>query len=250
MTFKRTVKMLLPRPVSKRIGSILMQRRQRRLSQMKIQDAFDEIYKKGMWKQGGTLSGVGSEGSVADQYVQFVLAYAKKNGLRTVVDGGCGDFSIGSRLAPKFEWYRAFDISPYIIETNKGRFAELTARHHVTFEVADMTTQFFPTCDLVLIRQVLQHLTNGQVEQILANLESSMWRRALITEEVHDPENNQNPNLDLRSHSVGNRVALGSGVFIDREPFARRASRVAVIRKHGAPTSGSALLIFELKQAD
>lgn len=250
MTFKGTVKMLLPQPVSKRIGNILMQRRQRQLSQMNIQEAFDEIYKKGMWKQGGTLSGVGSEGSLADQYIQFVLEYAEKNGLRTVVDGGCGDFSVGSRLAPKFEWYRAFDISPYIIETNKKRFAEFAARHHVTFEVADMIKQSLPTCDLVLIRQVLQHLTNSQIEQILANLESSAWHRVLITEEVHDPDNNQNPNLDLQSHSVGNRVALGSGVFIDREPFCRRANRVAVIRKDCVPTSGSALLVFEIKQAD
>ena len=42
------------------------------------------------------------------------------------------------------------------------------------------------SADLVLIRQVLQHLTNEQISRILANLEASEWRHALITEEIGD----------------------------------------------------------------
>jgi SAM-dependent methyltransferase len=252
MTLKNVIKGILPDSVNSRIGTMLMLRRQRYLSQLGIQDAFDEIYKKKMWKQGDSLSGVGSEGTLARDYIQFVLDYAQKHNIQTVVDAGCGDFSVGSQLAPRFERYSAFDISPHVIEINKKRFADLMSNHHVTFAVADMTTTALPACDLVLIRQVLQHLTNTQIEQILINLESSKWRRVLISEEVYDPENNQQPNIDLPSHGVANRVALESGVFIDREPFNRPAKRLIAIRDLSgiSETPHAGLQIFELTRDD
>jgi hypothetical protein len=250
MYIKRSIKKILPDAVTQTIGYALISLRQRRLSRLSLQDAFDEIYKKRMWKQGNSLSGVGSEGPLAQRYIEFVSTYAKKYNLRSLVDAGCGDFSVGSHLVPSFDRCMAFDISPHIIGINREKYASLASRHQVTFSALDMTTATLPPCDLVLIRQVLQHLTNAQIEQILVNLESSKWRRALITEEVHNPDDNQNPNIDLPSHSVGNRVALGSGVFIDRAPFSRPAKRLAVIRKNENETGPlrSGLLVFELTQ--
>src|ERR1700693_3852455 len=103
MKLRPLIKRLLPAKMNESIGNILVQRRERRLSQLAIGDAFDEGYRKGMWKQGASHSGLGSEGSLADRYVDFVIDYAFRNRIRKVVDGGCGDFSIGSRLAPNFD---------------------------------------------------------------------------------------------------------------------------------------------------
>jgi hypothetical protein len=247
---KSLIKKCLPGRVKYAIGSLLVHRREQRLSQMPIREAFDEIYRRGLWKQGLAYSGVGSEGALADRYIEIVLNYAATNNLRTVVDAGCGDFSVGSRLAPNFERYTALDVSPLIIEINKERYADFT-RRHVSFSVADMTSTILPQADLILIRQVLQHLTNAQIEQILRNLEDSEWRRVLITEEVYDPRNNQLPNLDLPSHTVRTRVSLGSGVFIDRKPFSRSANRLAYVEGVAAserPQSG--LVVFELTRDD
>src|SRR5271165_4045723 len=171
MSLKRTIKQLLPESMTRMIGARLVEHRERRLSQLTIQDAFDEVYKKGMWKQGESTSGLGSEGVLADKYVQFILDYAKVNDIRSVIDAGCGDFSVGSRLAPAFEKYTALDVAPSIIEINKKRFADLTAKGKVTFGVADLTATTLPPTDLILIRQVLQHLTNAQIERILINVE-------------------------------------------------------------------------------
>src|SRR5580698_9969167 len=100
MSFKSFVKKRLPTSVSKIIGNALARYRERRLSRLSVSEAFNEVYRKNMWKQGDAQSGVGSEGAFADRYVELVLSYAAKHNLRTVVDGGCGDFSVGSRLAP------------------------------------------------------------------------------------------------------------------------------------------------------
>jgi hypothetical protein len=246
MFLRPAIKKLLPAKVRRSIGDFLVRHRESRLAQLSIPEAFDEVYRKGMWKQGDAYSGLGSEGWMAESYVELVREYASKHNLRTAVDAGCGDFSVGSRLAPSFDQYMAFDASPVIININKQRYASL-AQGNVSFAVADMTTTNFPRADLILIRQVLQHLTNNQIERILQNLEASDWRRALITEDVHDPRDNQVANLDLPSHTVRTRVSLGSGVFIDKEPFSRPAKRIAIINDlsvNDGPHAG--LLVCEL----
>jgi len=248
MTVKSLLRSLLPEKLGNAIGNHLIHRREQELGQLSLPDAFDEVYKRGMWKQGASPSGLGSEGLLAEQYIALVENYAARYNLRTVVDGGCGDFSVGSRLAPSFERYIALDVSPRIIELNRQRYAELVKKN-VTFDTADMTATTFPTADLVVIRQVLQHLTNAQIEKILQNLEASNWRRALITESVHDPRNNPSPNLDLPSHSVRTRTSIGSGVFLDKPPFNRAAKRLAILYPSEVETPGG-LLVLELSRED
>jgi hypothetical protein len=248
MVLKSFVRKLLPQKLGTAIGNHLIQRRERELGKLPLHQAFDEVYKRGMWKQGTSTSGLGSEGLLADRYVTLVQDYAVRHNLRTVVDGGCGDFSVGSRLAPGFDRYTALDVSPRIIEINRQRYANLI-RNNVTFAAADMTVTSFPPADLVLIRQVLQHLTNAQIEKILQNLDASNWRRVLITESVHDPRNNSIPNLDLPSHSVRTRTSMGSGVFLDKPPFNRIARRLAILFPTEIETPGG-LLVLELSRED
>jgi hypothetical protein len=246
MSLRSLLTELLPAEVKQGIDKLLAPVRRRRLGRLPIQEAFDEVYRRGLWKSGEAYSGPGSEGLLADRYVELVQDYAAKHKLRTVVDAGCGDFVVGSRLASSFDRYTALDVSPLIIERNKGRYEDLNMQN-VSFGVADIASTAFPPADLILIRQVLQHLTNAQIERILSNLEASEWRRALIAEDVCRPGNNPIPNLDMPSHSARTRIPLGSGVFIDEPPFSRAAKRLAVI--HSAPAGEqpkSGLLVFEL----
>jgi hypothetical protein len=248
MELKSVIKKFLPARITRGIGNMLVKRREKYLGQLSLTDAFDEVYKQRMWKQGNSHSGLGSEGLPAERYIALVKEYAALHQLRTVVDGGCGDFQVGSKLAPSFEWYTALDVSPRIVAINKQRYADLV-RKNVTFATADMTAATFPDADLVLIRQVLQHLTNAQIGKILANLEASHWRRVLITESVHAPDNNLSPNLDLPSHTVRTRISLDSGVFLDKPPFSLPARRIATIYSTAnGEAQSSGLLVMELSR--
>jgi hypothetical protein len=249
MSLKSLLNDLMPAGLKHGIGNLKRSRERRLVSQLPIQEAFDQVYKKGLWGRGDASSGPGSENVFADRYVAFVQDYAAKHTLRTVVDGGCGDFQVGSRLASSFDRYTALDVSPFIIDINKRRYAQDSALQHVNFGVADMTSAAFPPADLILIRQVLQHLTNAQIEQVLRNLEAGTWRRVLITEDVCDPANRPTPNIDLLTHSVRTRTPLGSGVFIDKAPFNRAATRLTFFEGAEADKdSRSGLLIFELSR--
>jgi len=246
MLLRSIVRKLLPQRLTNNIGGLLVAHRERQLSQLPLDEAFDAVYRRGMWKQGRSLSGLGSEGSAAEMYAAIVRDYAATHNLRSVLDAGCGDFSVGALLAGGFESYTAIDVSPHIIEIDKRRYSGAAWRH-VEFAAVDLTTSQFPPADLVLIRQVLQHLTNSQIERILRNLEASTWRRALITEDVHDLLKIESPNVDLPSHSVRTRRSLRSGVFIDRPPFSRRARRLEIIpTPENDGHDGGGLLVFEL----
>jgi methyltransferase family protein len=248
MFLKSVVRKCLPSSIVQRIAAMRQERREQRLSQLTVEQAFDEVYRKKLWKRGCSASGPGSEGYLADRYVELIREYAERHNLRTAVDGGCGDFEVGSRIAPIFDRYLALDVSPRIIGINKRRYDALTKRN-VTFAVADLMAGPLPSADLVLIRQVLQHLSNAQIVKILANLESSIWRRVLVTEEVPHQGSSSVPNLDLSSHSAGTRVALGSGVYIDRAPFGVPAKRIASIEcaaDIGQPAA--TLVVFEISR--
>jgi hypothetical protein len=158
---------------------------------------------------------------------------------------GCGDFLVGARLAPYAERYLAFDISRTVIEINRERYAQLT---HVTFGVLNVVEDPLPACDLLLIRQVFQHLTNEQIESALRNIEKAQPKHALITEQIHKPELMHKVNADLKGHSVITRIAQKSGVDIGAAPFSRRR-RVAAVLEPGPENKAepdSLLCIYEM----
>lgn len=246
MSLKRLLRPLLPGFMRKAVSEAIIVSRERRLQKLDVGQAFDLIYRRGMWQQGNAASGVGSEGVLAERYVTFVKQYVAENNLSTVVDAGCGDFSVGRQLAGDFVDYVGIDVSEYIIQQNEDRFRFLS---NVKFIAADIGSVAFPACDLILIRQVLQHLTNAQIHKVLANLERGHWRRVLVTDAV-PAAGEIVPNVDLPTHSVRTRVSFGSGVFLDCAPFSVKGRRLATIKNDDATVrdSAEALLVFELSR--
>jgi SAM-dependent methyltransferase len=202
-----------------------MRYRKARLSKLPIAAAFDEIYKKKMWKQGDSLSGIGSEGEWARKYVQIISELIDTHSVRTIVDFGCGDFSVGSKLVPKVDKMIAIDISETIISINRDRYKS----PNVEFRAGNLLTDAIPDADLVLVRQVLQHLTNAQVESAIQNLERSSAKWIVVTEDVPYPFDAISPNLDMPSHSMDTRCSINSGIDLSAPPFSRAVETIAVI---------------------
>ncbi len=135
----------------------------------------------------------------------LVIEYIRTHGIRTVVDAGCGDFHVGQRLVKEVDSYLGLDISDYVIEQNSTKFGNLQG---VKFQQFDIIANPFPETDLLLIRQVLQHLSNDQIEKVLSNIENSQIKRVLIAEQCMNFEDGFAPNIDLLTHSVSTRVSL------------------------------------------
>jgi len=231
---KRGVKKILPAPIMN-VFRLMWQRAG--LNQFRgtsIEEAFDTIYKRGLWGKG---SGIGSYGLWAENYVEFLKKFISHEGIRSITDIGCGDFNIGSQIAGLVENYNACDVSAFIINQN----INTSNLSNVKFIKLNACTESIPTADLVTIRQVLQHLTNAEIEQILQNVEASGARVCVVAEHL-PPENALDaPNKNIPSHSAQTRNIISSGVMINMPPFSRKAS---VQWAYELPDTGDRLAIF------
>ncbi len=244
--FVRAAKKLLPNKLARMIGGLIVRARVRKLSRMSTREAFNTIYRRGYWKQGDSYSGPGSEGAWATDYCNLVIEYIRTHGIRTVVDAGCGDFHVGQRLVKEVDSYLGLDISDYVIEQNSTKFGNLQG---VKFQQFDIIANPFPETDLLLIRQVLQHLSNDQIEKVLSNIENSQIKRVLIAEQCMNFEDGFAPNIDLLTHSVSTRVSLGSGVDPSRHPFNRGVTVLSRFRpgKENEAEPNSLLVVYEYR---
>jgi 2-polyprenyl-3-methyl-5-hydroxy-6-metoxy-1,4-benzoquinol methylase len=219
MRIKTLIKAILPKPILDRINIARAKGKNARFENMTVQEVFSEIYQSGLWGRSEDptqpyFSGSGAhDKSIAPVYVQKVCDFIQS--LQTkpdVVDLGCGDFSIGSQIRPMCGSYIACDIVPKLIEFNRKKYSSLG----VDFRVLDLITDELPNADVVFIRQVLQHLSNQQVSQLIPKLKPA-FKYLILTE--HLPKSkNFTPNLD-KPNGPDIRLGVDSGLVLTQPPF-------------------------------
>ncbi len=187
---------------------------------------FGKIYEVGAWGASNEpdqpfFSGEGTHTpEIADPYCEAIsrllMTHSAFVGRKpNVVDLGCGDFAIGSKLRPLCGTYTACDVVEPLIAFNRVKFARLD----VDFRALDFTEEAPPAADIVFIRQVFQHLSNAQIEAALRRIEGRYAHLALTE---HLPRGTFSPNLDIPE--VGDwRMWVNSGVILDEPPFNLRA---------------------------
>jgi hypothetical protein len=177
-------------------------------------ELFRSIYRGKHW--GGAdrdfYSGSGSyTPTVIEPYVAVVRAYLASFPVPpVVVDIGCGDFTAADRLTDLVQSYHGCDVVPELIERNQRLFAA----PHVTFSALDAVTDRLPRGEVVIVKQVLQHLTNNEIAAIVRKLgQYAVW---IITE--HLPGDSFEPNLDMPTSGY-TRLGMNSGVVLTETPF-------------------------------
>ena len=173
-----------------------------------------QIYAKKLWGDNNSpfYSGEGSyDPNIVNPYITSVSSFLKsfKNPI-TVCDLGCGDFNIGKQLVQYTKKYIAIDIVPELIAHNKENF---NARN-LEFQCLDIAKDELPKTDCVLLRQVLQHLSNTEIKNIVLKLAS--FKYVILTE--HLPEGYFKPNKDIIS-GQGIRLKKHSGIDLLMHPF-------------------------------
>ena len=185
------------------------------------QACFDAIYKNYIWGgRHGFYSGGGSHDKrIIGPYIDLVTRLILDNGLHRVVEVGCGDFNVsrqilGNLQSQGFSYdYRGMDIVEDLITYNSKQFG--TDAIHFSCGDASAPQEKLPDGDLLIIRQVLQHLSNADIAQILEK--TKKFHFLLITEHIYEGEDVRY-NLDKKT---GNHTRLNacSGVYIEQAPF-------------------------------
>ncbi len=176
--------------------------------------AMEQVYAKKLWggDDAGFYSGVGShDPELVTPYITTVIAFLKSFKTPLVVcDLGCGDFNIGKQLVQHTAKYIGVDIVTDLIAHNRGKFKA----ENLEFHCLDIAVDDLPSGDCAVVRQVLQHLSNAEIQSILNTLTD--FKYVILTE--HVPEGDFEPNKDMIS-GQGIRLKKQSGLHIVAPPF-------------------------------
>ena len=220
MIVKKILKFILPIFVIRFLKNFLINIQKNKFKKMKNEKIFAEIYNKKIWspekekKVHRFYSGIGSHhDEFIETYLEKMKEFLNSFSLKpSVVDLGCGDFSIGSRLREHCGDYIAVDIFNELIEQNKKKFSSL----NVDFRVLDITRDALPSSDICFVRQVLQHLSNDLIKNFITLIEGK-YKYLILTE--HLPDNKIfKPNIDIVTGPFI-RLDKKSGVDLLANPF-------------------------------
>ena len=177
-------------------------------------DVMEQIYEMGLWGRNNSnfYSGIGShDPQIIEPYITSVTSFLSsfKNPI-TVCDLGCGDFNIGKRLVKFTHKYIAIDIVSSLIIHHREKFKN----ENLEFCCLDIAVDDLPFGDCAIIRQVLQHLSNNEVQNIANKLK--FFKYVIITE--HIPNIAFTPNKEIIS-GQGTRLKKQSGIDLLAPPF-------------------------------
>ena len=177
-------------------------------------DAMEQVYAKKLWG-GSEVDFYSGEGSHhPDIVVPYLTAlksfFISHNNQLIVCDLGSGDFNIGKTFVPYTKRYKAVDVVPALIAYTRENYKE----DKLEFYCLDIAKDDLPTGDCAIVRQVLQHLSNAEIQNVLSRLAN--YKYVIITE--HIPEGAFEPNKDIIS-GQGTRLKKQSGVNVLEPPF-------------------------------
>ena len=219
MNVKTLIQAILSRSLLDDYREVRVSKLQAHRERAAVQATFSDIYKNGAWGKSSDpklpyFSGRGShDESIVSVYVQQVTKFlGSLDSKPDVLDLGCGDFAVGSRIRPMCSGYIACDVVPELIAFNRKKYKSAG----VDFRVLDLVSDAIPKADIIFIRQVLQHLSNQQIAKLVPKLKSG-FSYLVVTEHVPIPRD-FTPNLDMPA-GPGYRLPVGSGVVLTKPPF-------------------------------
>lgn len=157
-----------------------------------ITDIFSNIYLNDTWRGG---SGPGSYPNATEEYRNVVIEVIKTHNIKTVLDYGCGDWQF-SHLIPwntLVSTYTGVDVVPSLIDNHKQKFSTDIIKFDLITDDWEM-----PIVDLIICKDVLQHLPNSHVTEILKKIKKSC-KFFLVTNDVFSKKKPTNSDCEIGS---------------------------------------------------
>jgi SAM-dependent methyltransferase len=141
--------------------------------------------------------------------------FIKQNRITYITDIGCGDFNIASKILTRNHnvTYSGVDVVEQLIEHHNKN----NANEKIKFYCIDTLKEPVPPADLLLVRQVLQHLSNADIQSLINNC-FNQFKYILVTEHQVKSELLVKKNIDKET-GPNIRAAFGSGVYLNSYPF-------------------------------
>lgn len=162
---------------------------------LSCQEAFSYIYKNKIWGENNKGEGFSGPGSTLEQTVKYrelLQKFLADHQIKSVVDVGCGDWTFSQAIDWSGIDYKGFDVVEDVIKKNN----QLYSSSSIHFEVGDGTKEnVLPPADLLLCKEVLQHLTLEDINNFLKNLH--LYKYCIITNDIN-PYGHLTTNYDIK----------------------------------------------------
>ena len=140
------------------------------LAMNSAEDRFLAIYRKNLWENSESASGIGSTLWYTEPLRQELPKLLTQFSIKSIFDGPCGDFNWMRHLLKAVDVeYIGGDIVRPMIESLKSKYE----RGAVSFVHVDLITGDFPKADLMICRDCLPHLSYADARSVLANFVAS-----------------------------------------------------------------------------
>lgn len=153
-----------------------------------IEEAFTTVCTRRLW--GGNPSGEGSTPENTVLYRFFLQNFLKDHNIQTVTEVGSGDWGFSKMIDWSGIQYTGYDICKELVETNQKEFGSST----IKFIHGNALRLDLPHADLLICKDVLQHLPNYEIYVIFPQLKK--FKHVLLINDV-DAETLTSDNRDM-----------------------------------------------------
>lgn len=169
---------------------------------------FDDIYATNAWGHG---SGEGSLPIHNSGYVSYLESFLLRQNIDSVVDMGCGDWQFSKSIHWRDVRYDGFDVASSVVANNQQAYST----ERIRFHLYSGDPSELPSADLLIAKDVLQHLPNNFILNFLSHL--PRFKFALLTNCI-------NP----RGQTVNRDIEAGDFRYLDLRlpPFNLKAAEV------------------------
>lgn len=138
-------------------------------------DIFSQIYFTNLWGSQESVSGSGSELANTLRLIDLLQQFIIIGQVKKIVDAPCGDFNWMQKVISSDIEYLGIDIVEELIKDNLRKYP------NVSFEIGDVTTFKYPTCDLIVCRDCLVHFSFEDIKAYLSNVLKTNFKFLAVT---------------------------------------------------------------------
>jgi hypothetical protein len=161
-----------------------------------IKEAFTKVYKTNGWGSPESIPGRKNKkfysggGTDPDNdkdniYINTLQSYIDREDIKSVIEIGCGDWEVSSRIDWSSVNYTGYDVVEDLIEYNNNNYSKENVRFICN---SNIITENNITADLLIVKDVFQHLPPSYYVDFIKSIPTN-FKYNLIT---NDFSNNSN----------------------------------------------------------
>ena len=173
----------------------------------KTQENFTKVYTEYTWgkqddefmsgrKNKKFYSGGGTDhgNDKGDRYRNLLQSYVDKEDVKTVVEIGCGDWEVSSRIDWSSVSYTGYDVVKMVVDYNDENFSQ----KNIKFICDDVIKRNDIKADLLIVKDVFQHLPPSYCVDFIKSIPNN-FKYNIITNDV-----NSNSEIEVGGYQGNN----------------------------------------------